>query len=527
MADLNQEISKRRTFAIISHPDAGKTTLTEKFLLYSGMLRTAGMVAGRKGNKAAASDWMSMEQERGISITASAMQFTYRDCVINVLDTPGHQDFSEDTYRTLTAADCVIMVLDASKGVEAQTLKLFSACKLRGIPVITFINKMDLYGREPIDLMEEVESVLDIQASAMNWPIGSGKEFRGVVNRKDNMINFFTKTAAGGSAKPDLELVALDDADGHERLTEDELEELRMELELLDEAGNEFDREAFLNFEVSPVFFGSGFTNFGVELLFDALIDLAPCPSTRQAFKGEEEVEIDPSQDFSAYVFKLQANMDPKHRDCIAFMRINSGTYERDMQVKNQRTGKKIRLARPHTLMVSERSTLDFAYPGDIIGVVNPGHFSIGDTISSKGNFEYQGLPQFQPEVFTRISPVDLGKRKAIDKGIDQLAAEGAVQVLREIDNPFSSPMMAAVGRLQFEVMQHRLKEEYNVETKLEPLPYQASAWLKGDVKSFKVPFGAKLAQDHKERPMVLFSSPWEKDYAKKENPDHELLDFA
>ena len=527
MSELEQQIAKRRTFAIISHPDAGKTTLTEKLLLYSGMLRTAGIVSGRKGAKAAASDWMSMEQERGISITASAMQFTYRDCVINVLDTPGHQDFSEDTYRTLTAADCVIMVIDSSKGIEAQTLKLFDACRLRGIPVITFINKMDLEGLDPIELMEEVETTLGIQASAINWPIGCGRRFLGVVDRADHKVHFFTKTSSGGATLPDVENLQLSDVTPREGLTDDDIEDLQLEIELLDEAGNKFDHQAFLDFKVTPVFFGSAFTNFGIQLLFDALIDLAPAPTARQAFKGEEEIHIETTDNFSAYVFKLQANMDPRHRDCIAFMRINSGAYERDMQVINERTGKKIRLSRPHTLMVSERNTLELAYPGDVIGVVNPGHFSIGDTISIKGNFAYRGLPQFQPEVFTRISPIDLGKRKAIDKGINQLAAEGAVQVLRDINNKFSAPMMAAVGRLQFEVMQHRLKEEYNVETKLEPMPYQASAWIIGDIKTFKMPFSAKLVQDYKERPMVVFTSPWEKDYARKENPDHQLLDYA
>lgn len=529
MSSLEQEIERRRTFAIISHPDAGKTTLTEKLLLYSGMLRTAGMVSGRKGNKNASSDWMSMEQERGISITSSSMQFEYEGHKINVLDTPGHSDFSEDTYRTLTAADSVIMVIDSSKGVEAQTLKLFDACRLRNIPVITFVNKMDLYGRDPIDLMEEVENVLGIDASPLNWPIGSGKEFQGVVDRKTKTCLFYTRKSSGGSLKPDLEKVAIDDLTPRPNLSQSEIEDLKENLELLDIAGNEFSVEAYRDFKVTPVFFGSAMTNFAVEPLFTALCKLAPCPRSRKATKesGEEfKVEVtDPK--FSGFVFKLQANMNPKHRDCIAFLRINSGKYEKDMTVIHNQTGKKVRLASPHSLMASERKTVEEAFPGDVIGINNTVGLAIGDTLSETGGFEFDTLPQFQPELFARITPVDLGKRKAIDKGLTQLASEGTVQLLNEWKDSYSYPFIAAVGRLQFEVLQHRLKEEYGVDTKLEMLPYSSSAWLKGTPENFKVPFSARMVQDKFERPMVLFSSEWEKDYAKKENPEHELLDYA
>ena len=527
MSELEQEIQRRRTFAIISHPDAGKTTLTEKLLLYSGMLRTAGMVGSRKGHKAAASDWMSMEQERGISITASAMQFDYKGCKINILDTPGHQDFSEDTYRTLTAADSVIMVIDCAKGVEAQTRKLFEACKLRGIPVITLVNKMDSYGKEPIELMEEVENVLGIPAAAMNWPVGAGKEFRGLVDRSTNKINLYKRSDSGGAAKPQVDLIDLENGEACDGLTADEIAELRDEVELQEIAGNEFTLESFLDCKITPVYFGSAIKNYGVEPLFDALVELAPSPSPRPADKPDEEIEIAPEEEFSAYVFKLQANMNPKHRDCIAFMRVNSGVYIKDMSVLHHRTKRKVRLSAPQVLFAAERQTLENAYPGDVIGVVNTAGLAIGDTVSLKGGFEYKKLPYFQPELFARVVPKDLGKRKAIDKGLAQLASEGTIQLMNEFNDTFSYPFLAAVGRLQFEVLQHRLRDEYKVDTRLDMLPYTCSGWIKGDPKTFQVPFNAKLVQDAFERPMVLFSNSWEKEYARKENPDHELLDFA
>lgn len=525
-AEIRRACEQRRTFAIISHPDAGKTTLTEKLLLYSGMLRTAGMVGGRKNNKTAASDWMSMEQERGISITASAMQFNYKDTVINVIDTPGHQDFSEDTYRSLTAADSVIMVLDAAKGVETQTVKLFEACKLRGIPVITFINKMDLPSRDPLDLMAEVEEVLGIHAAAYNWPIGNGQSFRGVVECASQTCELYERTAAGGRQKAATAHVPL--AELANAVDADLAQEVQDAMELLEEAGNPFTQEAYLNFEVTPVFFGSAMNNFGVEPLFDALVELAPPPHARPADTGDDEVELDPvDEPFSAYVFKMQANMNPRHRDCVAFMRINTGRYEKDLQVKHQRLGKRVRLSRPHNLMVNGRETVDVAYPGDIIGVINNGHFAIGDTISVRGEYTYKPLPQFQPELFARIRPKDLGKRKAIDKGLEQLVAEGAVQLLTAHDQHAADPFVAAVGQLQFEVLQHRLADEYGVETELTPLPYSSSAWLIGDLETFKRPYNAVYVEDHRGKLMVLFRDEWEKQHARRENPDHQLLDHA
>lgn len=528
-ADIDSNTKKRRTFAIISHPDAGKTTLTEKLLLFSGMIRTAGVVGSRKSNQGAASDWMGMEQERGISITASAMQFPYKGLTINVLDTPGHQDFCEDTYRTITAADSVIMVIDSAKGVETQTRKLFETCKLRKIPVITFINKMDRYGKDPIELMEEVEEVLGIEAAAINWPVGRGQDFRGVVNLASQTVDLYTKTAAEGSAKPDLEQLDLNSAPPTGSLSADDLAELRDEVELVSEAGNEYTHQRFLEGQVTPVYFGSALTNFGVEPLFDAFVDIAPCPHGRVAnISEEEEILVDPVEEpFSAYIFKLQANMNPRHRDCIAFMRINTGRFEKDLVVTNQRSGKKVRLAQPHSLMAEGRETLVSAYPGDVIGVISSGNFQIGDTITSKNSFSYKPLPYFQPEHFARLEPAEFGKRKSIDKGLAQLVAEGTVQIMRDWEDHNANAFIGAVGQLQFEVLRYRLEDEYKVKTRLTPLGFDCSCWLMGDVESFKLPFGAKVVKDQRDMPMVLFKNQWDKGYAERENPDHQLVDYA
>lgn len=525
---LKDNISRRRTFAIISHPDAGKTTVTEKLLLYSGMVHTAGMVRGRKGRKAAASDWMAMEQERGISITASAMQFPYKNAIINVLDTPGHEDFSADTYRTLTAADCAIMVIDAAKGVEKQTYKLFDVCRLRQIPVLTLINKMDMPGRDPLSLMAEVENVLNIHASALNWPIGTGRDFQGVYDRQNDECIIFTKTSTGGAQKAEIQRYKLDSPEIEKLLGPDGMSHLKDELALLEMAGNPFSTEDFLQGKVTPVFFASALTNFGIEPFFDAFIELAPPPQKRKVdLPDGTEKTIDPLQDsFSGYVFKLQANMDKRHRDSMAFLRVCSGKFDRDLVVKHHRLNREIRLSRPHGMVAGERATLDSAFAGDIIGVINPGAFAIGDTVSLTGGFNFKPLPQFQPEIFAKLQPKDIGKRKAFDKGIAQLAEEGAVQLLTPIDG-YSDMIFAAVGRLQFEVMQYRLKDEYGVETVLSPLPYECSAWLVGPLDSFKKPSTAMLVIDRTGKNMVLFGENWEKQYAIRENPNHELLDIA
>lgn len=524
--NLQEAVAKRRTFAIISHPDAGKTTLTEKLLLYSGQIHTAGVVKGRKGRKAAASDWMAMEQERGISITSSAMQFSYKDTIINVLDTPGHEDFSEDTYRTLTAADCAIMVIDASKGVEKQTRKLFEVCRLRKIPVLTFMNKMDMPGRDPLELMNEVENVLQIHSYAKNWPIGMGRDFQGVIDREKNECIFFTKTSVGGAQKADLLRIPFNSEEAKQKMGQ-ELTRIQEELDLLELAGNPFTQEDFLAGKVTPVFFASALTNFGVEPFFDAFIHLAPSPYGRLADKPDgTEIEIDPIKTpFSGYVFKLQANMDRRHRDSMAFIRICSGRFERDLVVKHHRLNKEIRLSRPHGMIAGERTTLDYAYPGDVIGVINPGTFMIGDTISITGGFNFKPLPQFQPEIFARLHPKDVGKRKSFDKGVLQLTDEGAIQLLRSLTDD-RDLIFAAVGQLQFEVMQYRLKDEYGVETVLTPLPFHCSGWILGNIETFVKTTSSLVVQDRYSRPMALFTSQWDKQYCIKQNPKHELVDI-
>ena len=525
--ELTAATGRRRTFAIISHPDAGKTTLTEKLLLYSGLIRTAGMVRGRKGGKSTASDWMGMEQERGISITASAMQFPYKGAVMNLLDTPGHQDFSEDTYRTLTAADSAIMVIDAAKGVEAQTRKLFAVCRLRRIPVLTLINKMDQPGRPPLDLMTEVEQALSIHASAVNWPIGSGSDFVGIVTRADNRIQLFSKTAHGGASKVTTQTLPLAELDVTSRVSQETMDQVQHDLDLLDIAGNPFTREQFLQGDITPVFFASALTNFGIERFLDAFVELAPSPGARQANREDgAEMSVEPiDMPFSAYVFKLQANMNPKHRDSTAFLRVCSGRFERDMVVKHHRLGRDIRLSRPHSLVAQERSTVEEAYPGDIIGIINPGIFTIGDTVSLTGGFNFKPLPQFQPEIFARLRPTDVGKRKAFDKGLSQMAQEGTVQIMRSLND--QEALVAAVGRLQFDVLQYRLRHEYRVETILDALPFTCSAWLDGDPATFKSPSASMMVKDQRDRVVVLFGDQLMKTIARDRNPDHVLRDMG
>ncbi len=524
---LSEQISNRRTFAIISHPDAGKTTLTEKLLLYSGKLRTAGMVRGRKGRKLAASDWMSMEQERGISITASAMQFVYKDVVINILDTPGHEDFSEDTYRTLTAADCAIMVIDAAKGVEKQTRKLFEVCRLRKIPVLTFINKMDLPGRDPLDLMDEVESALKIQSYAYNWPIGLGKQFCGVYDRFINKCLLFTRSTEGGAQRALMSQFSLEDEQVVSLIGCTEFDTLKGELTLLEAAGNTFNKEDFLGGCVTPVFFASAMTNFGIEPFFDTFIHLAPSPRGRLAdVQNGKEIFIDPvTTSFSGYVFKVQSNMDRKHRDSLAFLRICSGQFEKDIVVKHHRLKRDIRLSRPHSMFAGERTVVDTAFAGDIIGVINPGSFFIGDTVSLAGGFDFKPLPQFQPEFFATLTPKDVNKRKSFDKGVRQLAEEGAIQILHGEDQ-FNDLIYGAVGKLQFEVLQYRLQDEYQVETRLTLLPYQCSAWIIGDETTYKKTTNSILVKDRWDKHIVLFGTQWEKEYAIRGNPTFQFIDI-
>ena len=527
--ELSAQIAKRRTFAIISHPDAGKTTLTEKLLLYSGQIGVAGMVRARKGGRATSSDWMKLEQERGISVSASAMQFPYKESVINVLDTPGHQDFSEDTYRTLTAADSAVMVLDAGKGVEEQTRKLFAVCRMQKTPILTFINKMDLHGKDPLELLQEVEAVLGILATPINWPIGHGSQFKGVVYPDTRQVMLFKKSEIGGAAKAEFLSVSLEEARSSGAISQEEHAQLNDELELLSAAGNPFSHEKFLQGEITPVFFGSALTNFGVEPFFDSFAKLAPPPHAYLAdTSAGEAVEIEPSQKpFSAYVFKIQANMNPKHRDSMAYMRVCSGHFERDMVVKHHRSGKEIRLSRSYSLVAKDRNTVDEGYPGDIIGVINPGVFAIGDTVSLDGGFNYKPMPQFPPEIVAQIRPTDVLKHKQFDKGIDQLAHEGAVQILRSMRNPKDPPLVAAVGKLQFEVLVFRLKEEYGVSTAIDYLPYRHSCYVIGEVKGLTLPMGSFLALDARDRTVLLLSAEWEKKYVREKNPDRLFPDFV
>ena len=527
--EVQTQSAKRRTFAIISHPDAGKTTLTEKLLLYSGMIHTAGQVRARKGGRATSSDWMSLEQERGISVSASAMQFAYKDAIINVLDTPGHQDFSEDTYRTLTAADSAVMVLDASKGVEAQTRKLFAVCRMQRTPILTFINKMDLPSKDPLELLQEVEEVLGILASPINWPIGSGSSFKGIVYPSTREVVLFTKSQIGGAGKATFVSMSLEQAVADGAIEHEQYKHLSEELDLLATAGNPFSRESFLRGEITPVFFGSALTNFGVEPFFDNFTRLAPAPHPYEAKDGRgEQLLIDPvARAFSAYVFKIQANMNPRHRDSMAYMRVCSGRFERDMVVKHHRTGKDLRLSRSYSLVAQDRNTVDQAFPGDIVGVINPGAFAIGDTVSLEGGFNYKPMPQFPPEIVGQIRPADSLRLKAFEKGIAQLAQEGAVQILRSYKHPNNPPFVAAVGKLQFEVLQHRMLEEYGVKTAIDFLPYRHSVYVLGEPKTLTLPMNSMLTLDARDRVVLLLSADWEKKYVREKNPDHTFPDFV
>lgn len=521
--NLRNEINKRRTFAIISHPDAGKTTLTEKLLLYAGLLRTAGMVRGRKNSKHASSDWLQMEQDRGISISASAMQFPYKDYLLNVLDTPGHQDFSEDTYRTLTAADAAVMVIDASKGVEEQTKKLFKVCRMRGIPIITFVNKMDLPAKDLFSLLQEIEEVLGIASVPINWPIGSGRDFCGVIDIETKKCQIFEKTSKLGSKvldKKEYDFAALDIAPDLRQKAEDELE-------LLEVAGNEYDEERFLAGEVTPVFFGSALSNFGVEYFFDNFVKLAPRPRPVRGSSADEDSSIlDPySEDFVGFVFKLQANMNKKHRDSMAFIRVCSGIFSRDEMVVNHTSGNKVRISRSYSLVASNRDTIDNAYPGDIIGVSNQG-FAIGDTVSFKGlDFKVQPMPQFPPEIVCEITLNDVMRLKSFEKGMVQLTSEGTVSLLTPKNNS-NARWVSAVGKLQFEVLESRLSDEYNVKVEMRMLPYRFGIYVEGEVAKIQLTTTSALAYDKVGRTVLLYTNAWEEQLLRDRNPDVRFVPF-
>ncbi|MEG0395320.1 MAG: peptide chain release factor 3 [Oscillospiraceae bacterium] len=519
MNELIRQIDKRRTFAIISHPDAGKTTLTEKLLLYGGAIQLAGAVKGKKSARHAVSDWMEIEKQRGISVTSSVMQFNYNDFCINILDTPGHQDFSEDTYRTLMAADSAVMVIDAAKGVENQTKKLFKVCVLRDIPIFTFINKMDREARNPFDLLEEIESVLGIETYPMNWPIGSGKEFKGVYNRDKKEIVTFKAAARTGQTQVQAIEAQLGDDNLDELLTADLHKTLCDDIELLDGAAYDFDIDKVRRGKLTPVFFGSALTNFGVEPCLEDFLRLTSSPLPRTASCGVIEPKTD---EFSGFVFKIQANMNKAHRDRIAFMRVCSGKFERGMEAYHVQGGKKVKLAQPTQLMASEREIIEEAYAGDIIGLFDPGVFSIGDTLcTSKVPFEFAGIPTFAPEHFARITQVDTMKRKQFVKGMEQIAQEGAIQIFRELDGGMEEVIVGVVGVLQFEVLEYRLRNEYNVEIRMQTLPYQYIRWIDSpdiDVKTLNLTSDTKRIEDLKNRKLLLFTNSWSISWAVEHN---------
>ncbi len=509
MADLQKEIEKRRTFAIISHPDAGKTTLTEKFLLYGGAINLAGSVKGKATARHAVSDWMEIEKERGISVTSSVLQFNYDGYCINILDTPGHQDFSEDTYRTLMAADSAVMVIDGSKGVEAQTRKLFKVCVMRHIPIFTFINKMDRDANDTFDLLDEIEKELGIATCPINWPIGSGKSFKGVYDRNTKKVMTFTDTLKGTKEGTQRE-IAIDDPQLLEEIGESYQSTLLEEIELLDGASAEFDMELVAKGELSPVFFGSALTNFGVETFLQHFLQMTSSPLPRNADVGE----IDPfSPDFSAFVFKIQANMNKAHRDRIAFMRICSGKFEAGMEVIHIQGGKKMRLSQPQQMMAQERKIIEEAYAGDIIGVFDPGIFSIGDTITTASDkFAFEGIPTFAPEHFARVRQMDTMKRKQFVKGITQIAQEGAIQIFQEYHTGMEEIIVGVVGVLQFDVLKYRLENEYNVDIRLENLPYEHIRWIENrelDLDKLTGTSDMKKVQDLKGNPLLLFVNSW------------------
>ena len=525
MGKLEDEIKRRRTFAIISHPDAGKTTLTEKFLLYGGAIAQAGAVKGKKNSRHAVSDWMEIEKQRGISVTSSVMQFQYKNYCINILDTPGHPDFSEDTYRTLMAADSAVMVIDASKGVENQTRKLFKVCVMRHIPIFTFVNKMDRESRNPFDLMEQIESELGIQTYPVNWPIGSGKEFKGVYDRdKKHIISF---EASGGQHQVAATEVDLSDPSLDSLIGEDLHSTLCDDIELLDGASYEFDIEKVRNGELSPVFFGSALTNFGVEPFLENFLEMTTSPTPRNSSAGI----IDPfDPEFSAFVFKIQANMNKAHRDRITFLRICSGKFDKDMEVLHVQGNKKLRLSQPQQIMAQEREIIDEAYAGDIIGVFDPGIFAIGDTICSpKKKFEFESIPTFAPEHFMRVRQKDTLKRKQFVKGTTQIAQEGAIQIFHEPDSGMEEVIVGVVGVLQLEVFEYRMKNEYNVDLFKEGLPYSYIRWIDNkdiDPKTLKLSSDTKLVKDFRDNYLLLFTSEWNIRWALERNEGLELSEF-
>ncbi len=528
MSNLRKEIEKRRTFAIISHPDAGKTTLTEKFLLYGGAINLAGSVKGKATARHAVSDWMEIEKQRGISVTSSVLQFNYDGYCINILDTPGHQDFSEDTYRTLMAADSAVMVIDGSKGVEAQTRKLFKVCVMRHIPIFTFINKMDRDANDTFDLLGEIETELGIETCPINWPIGSGKDFKGVYDRNSRQVRLFADTLKGTKEGTET-LISIDDPSLKEVIGESFYSQLMDEIELLDGASAEFDLEQVSNGELSPVFFGSALTNFGVETFLQHFLQMTSSPLARKSDSGI----VDPfNEDFSAFVFKIQANMNKNHRDRIAFMRICSGKFDAGMEVFHVQGKKNIKLSQPQQMMADERKMVEEAYAGDIIGIFDPGIFSIGDTLTTaKDKFTFEGIPTFAPEHFARVRLIDSMKRKQFVKGVTQIAQEGAIQIFQEYKGGMEEIIVGVVGVLQFDVLKFRLESEYNVEIRLESLPYEHIRWIENkeavDVDALSGTSDMKKVIDMKGNPLLLFVNAWSVGMTLDRNKGLVLTEFG
>ena len=518
---LAAEVARRRTFAIISHPDAGKTTLTEKLLLYGGAIHLAGSVKTRRNaSRHTTSDWMELERQRGISITTSVLQFPYAGHHVNLLDTPGHNDFSEDTYRTLAAADAAVMLIDSAKGVEPQTIKLFEVCRLRRIPIVTFMNKLDRSGQDPLDLMDEIERILGIPCHPVTWPIGSGPDFQGVYDRwGKTLLRYERGDGHRGERVQPIGVSSLEDAAFIATLGGRAHATLKGELDLLATAGNEFDRDDFLAGGITPVFFGSASNDFGVEPFLNRFLELAPAPLPRKTTTGEVD-PLNPS--FSGFVFKIQANMDPAHRDRIAFLRIVSGKFTRGMEVLNPRSGRTLKLTKPLQFLAQERTLVEEAWAGDILGLWDAGNLRIGDSLAEAPGIEFEGIPRFSPEFFNRVVMLDPAKRKQLKKGLDQLSEEGAVQVFHDAERMERDPVLGAVGVLQFEVIQHRLRSEYGAEISYARLPFTLARWVEGeefDRRRFDDPPSVACLVDLEGRPLVLFQSKWHLERAERENP--------
>jgi peptide chain release factor 3 len=529
------EIRRRRTFAIISHPDAGKTTLTEKLLLYGGVIQLAGAVKAKRGRASAVSDWMEMERERGISITTSVLQFPYRGLQLNLLDTPGHADFSEDTYRTLHAVDGAVMLLDSAKGVESQTRKLFRVCRQRAIPIFTFVNKMDRPGRDPFELIGEVESVLGIGVYPVTWPVFRGGTFRGVWHRLAKRVYLFDADHAGSSAgvgaeRPPVEVTGFDDPAVREALDEAGFDRLRHDAELLEAAGDGFHEDRFRAGELSPMFFGSAINNFGLEAFLETFCELMPPPRPRASDQGP----ISPTRDeFSGFVFKIQANMDKAHRDRVAFVRICSGKMTRGMKVHHVRTGKDVRLANPSQFLARERSVVEDGFAGDVVGIHDPGTFEIGDTLTGGSRFAFEAIPSFAPEHFARLALVDPLRRKQFARGIEQLAQEGTVQLYRPPAGRAGDLVLGALGQLQFEVVKYRLEAEYGVQVRLESVPYQLARWVSRvdgaplDLDAISSAVEGLVVLDVRDRMVVLFDREWALRSAEKFHPELRFAETA